>query len=353
MTDLTITGRASSSAGACWPTSPASCSVSSFPVWRRTCSPQAGRWRARPQLRPGPATPPERPPRPPARHPPKPTYRHRLESRYTGQRTGGRRSHRHPGRRRSPGVFEPYEAATCSTCSTPPGCRCSPARLPRWPVAAAVAIRGAAPPALLRGRLLNRRRAGGRRRLHRRRRRWRCRGGGGARRLAGTDAGRALRGRRGGGRHHRRLFRQAGRAVGYPPSRLGEPPPRGRGAGPGHQRPPRLDGRFVDAARALVAPQYPFVRVCDFGHWGDGGVHLNLIWQRRRRGGPPRTKAELQPLLYDLAVTRFRGSFSAEHGVAPQPGLLRPLHAGPRPGRLPRPEGAARPPPPLGTTRLG
>jgi FAD/FMN-containing dehydrogenase len=75
---------------------------------------------------------------------------------------------------------------------------------------------------------------------------------------------------------------------------------------------------FVDAARALVAPRYPFVRVCDFGHWGDGGVHLNLVWDEDEAGRPAaELKAELQPLLYDLAVTRFRGSFSAEHGVGP------------------------------------
>ena len=75
---------------------------------------------------------------------------------------------------------------------------------------------------------------------------------------------------------------------------------------------------FMDAARALVAAQYPFVRVCDFGHWGDGGVHLNLIWNADEAGRPAaELKAELQPLLYDLAVTRFRGSFSAEHGVGP------------------------------------
>ena len=75
---------------------------------------------------------------------------------------------------------------------------------------------------------------------------------------------------------------------------------------------------FVDAARALVAPSYPFVRVCDFGHWGDGGVHLNLIWKKDDAGRPSaELKAELQPLLYELAVARFRGSFSAEHGVGP------------------------------------
>jgi FAD/FMN-containing dehydrogenase len=75
---------------------------------------------------------------------------------------------------------------------------------------------------------------------------------------------------------------------------------------------------FVDAARELVAAKYPFLRICDFGHWGDGGVHLNLVWKKEDAPRPtPELKAELQPLLYDLAVTRFRGSFSAEHGVGP------------------------------------
>ena len=75
---------------------------------------------------------------------------------------------------------------------------------------------------------------------------------------------------------------------------------------------------FVDAARALLAPEYPFLRVCDFGHWGDGGVHLNLVWKKEDAPRPiAELKAELQPRIYDLAVTRFRGSFSAEHGVGP------------------------------------
>lgn len=75
---------------------------------------------------------------------------------------------------------------------------------------------------------------------------------------------------------------------------------------------------FVEAARALVAEKHPFVRVCDFGHWGDGGVHLNLIWKEDEAKRPAaELKAELQPLLYELAVARFRGSFSAEHGVGP------------------------------------
>jgi FAD/FMN-containing dehydrogenase len=75
---------------------------------------------------------------------------------------------------------------------------------------------------------------------------------------------------------------------------------------------------FIQAARDLLAPEYPFIRVCDFGHWGDGGVHLNLVWNRDEAGrSTPELKKELQPKVYDLAVTRFRGSFSAEHGVGP------------------------------------
>jgi FAD/FMN-containing dehydrogenase len=43
---------------------------------------------------------------------------------------------------------------------------------------------------------------------------------------------------------------------------------------------------FIDAAREVIAPKYPFIRVCDFGHWGDGGVHLNLIWKREEAPRP-------------------------------------------------------------------
>jgi len=75
---------------------------------------------------------------------------------------------------------------------------------------------------------------------------------------------------------------------------------------------------FVEAAREMVASRHAFIRVCDFGHWGDGGVHLNLVWKKEDAPRPTEDmKADLQPLVYDLAVSRFRGSFSAEHGVGP------------------------------------
>lgn len=75
---------------------------------------------------------------------------------------------------------------------------------------------------------------------------------------------------------------------------------------------------FVDAARAEVAAGWPFVRFCEYGHWGDGGVHVNLVWSPEDAPRPAaELRAEMQPRLYDLAVARFRGSYSAEHGVGP------------------------------------
>lgn len=75
---------------------------------------------------------------------------------------------------------------------------------------------------------------------------------------------------------------------------------------------------FVEAARETVGEGWPFVRFCDYGHWGDGGVHVNLVWDAAEAPRPADAlMAELQPRLYDLAVVGFGGSYSAEHGVGP------------------------------------
>jgi len=75
---------------------------------------------------------------------------------------------------------------------------------------------------------------------------------------------------------------------------------------------------FSEAVAAWVAEEYPCLRVCDFGHWGDGGTHLNLVWRPEEA---PLLPEELIPVVqkkvYDLAVLEFGGSFSAEHGVGP------------------------------------
>src|SRR5262249_9433888 len=112
---------------------------------------------------------------------------------------------------------------------------------------------------------------------------------------------------------------------------------------------------FLEAARALVAEGHRFMRVCDFGHWGDGGVHLNLVWRKEEAPRPAtELNAELQPRIYALAVERLRGSSSAEAGVAPHneafydrypPGLVGEVCRAVK-ARL-DPQGR------LGTTRLG
>ncbi|MBK8099046.1 MAG: FAD-binding oxidoreductase [Planctomycetes bacterium] len=75
---------------------------------------------------------------------------------------------------------------------------------------------------------------------------------------------------------------------------------------------------FTTTVERLLAQSHAFVRLCDYGHWGDGGTHLNLVW---RDADAPRPYAaiveELQPRIYDLAVRDFGGSYSAEHGVGP------------------------------------
>lgn len=72
---------------------------------------------------------------------------------------------------------------------------------------------------------------------------------------------------------------------------------------------------FTEEVRAIVASVDPDVRVCDFGHWGDGGSHVNLV---RARGVEPwASRARLQSLVYELCVNEYGGSYSAEHGVGP------------------------------------
>lgn len=74
---------------------------------------------------------------------------------------------------------------------------------------------------------------------------------------------------------------------------------------------------FTDRVVQLLASDYPFVRLCDYGHWGDGGSHLNLIWQESDAPDTDALKTELQERIYEIAVRDFDGSYSAEHGVGP------------------------------------
>ncbi|PKO70711.1 MAG: FAD-binding oxidoreductase [Betaproteobacteria bacterium HGW-Betaproteobacteria-16] len=71
---------------------------------------------------------------------------------------------------------------------------------------------------------------------------------------------------------------------------------------------------FRDRCLEVVAKQVPSALVCDFGHLGDGGVHLNMVVPQDIEAA---RIDELRDEIYDLTVLEYDGSFSAEHGVGP------------------------------------
>ncbi|MBL9076593.1 MAG: FAD-binding oxidoreductase [Planctomycetes bacterium] len=74
---------------------------------------------------------------------------------------------------------------------------------------------------------------------------------------------------------------------------------------------------FTDAVALLLQAEHPQVRLCDYGHWGDGGTHLNLVWREAQVADSAALVRTLQSRIYDLAVRDFAGSYSAEHGIGP------------------------------------
>ncbi len=72
---------------------------------------------------------------------------------------------------------------------------------------------------------------------------------------------------------------------------------------------------FLDAASRGVVETVPGVRVCAFGHVGDGNIHFNLSQPEDMDGAAFMTReADLNRIVHDI-VTGMRGSFSAEHGI--------------------------------------
>jgi FAD/FMN-containing dehydrogenase len=68
---------------------------------------------------------------------------------------------------------------------------------------------------------------------------------------------------------------------------------------------------------ASVHEQYPQLRICDFGHCGDGGDHFNLVWPTTAGHADAAAIQAVRELVYDRVVGKYHGSFSAEHGVGP------------------------------------
>jgi FAD/FMN-containing dehydrogenase len=71
----------------------------------------------------------------------------------------------------------------------------------------------------------------------------------------------------------------------------------------------------ADAMAAISAITRDVV-VCDFGHAGDGGLHLNVLVPKDLGPPSPELAADIRSAVYD-AVARHGGSYSAEHGLGP------------------------------------
>jgi FAD/FMN-containing dehydrogenase len=67
----------------------------------------------------------------------------------------------------------------------------------------------------------------------------------------------------------------------------------------------------------MFATRWPGLCLCDFGHIGDGGLHLNSIWVGSPSYIPDGLRDEVQGHVFDIVVRDFGGSFSAEHGIGP------------------------------------
>lgn len=70
---------------------------------------------------------------------------------------------------------------------------------------------------------------------------------------------------------------------------------------------------FLTFMRQDLAERFPDLECCDFGHFGDGGVHFNLV--RTEGHGGDDYEARLRRHVFDVCVLQFGGSFSAEHGI--------------------------------------
>lgn len=71
---------------------------------------------------------------------------------------------------------------------------------------------------------------------------------------------------------------------------------------------------FSDSICGEIEDRFAGARVFDFGHWGDGGSHINVAFPSEEARGAQRI--EVQELVYGRALA-LGGSFSAEHGIGP------------------------------------
>jgi len=71
---------------------------------------------------------------------------------------------------------------------------------------------------------------------------------------------------------------------------------------------------FYEDMVAAVKTVDPTIRICGYGHLGDGNLHFNLVADERSNSEFDSKKDRLYELIYEH-VAKYNGSISAEHGI--------------------------------------
>ena len=92
-----------------------------------------------------------------------------------------------------------------------------------------------------------------------------------------------------------------------------------------HKRSRGVARSDISLAQSSLAPFYedmvaaiktvdPTIRICGYGHLGDGNLHFNLVADERSNSEFDSKKDQLYELIYEH-VAKYNGSISAEHGI--------------------------------------
>jgi FAD/FMN-containing dehydrogenase len=71
---------------------------------------------------------------------------------------------------------------------------------------------------------------------------------------------------------------------------------------------------FIARADAALEKMYPGMRLCAFGHMGDGNIHYNPLGPKDWPGDFQTERDRVNSLVHDI-VAEMNGSISAEHGI--------------------------------------
>ena len=111
---------------------------------------------------------------------------------------------------------------------------------------------------------------------------------------------------------------------------------------------------FCDRMKAEMPAAFPEVKICDFGHIGDGGVHFNLVVPKGSTAASDAAfEKRLRDWVFEIAVRDFAGSFSAEHAIGRKNQSYYDLYTGETIKQLAAGLKAITSPGPLGTVRFG